>query len=96
MIHDSPLQITRTCTGEPSTCGCSDSDLTALGTEDRRLQPPTAPAQDPRTELPQEQDQLHHLQGQGRGSFGCKDFRNNLTGGSETLRAEGIPSFPQL
>jgi len=49
-------------------CGCSDSDLTALGTEDRRLQSPTAPlepvalVQDPHKELRQEQDQFSNLQ----------------------------------
>lgn len=64
MIRDSSLKIicfVRVVQNHPrGECGCSDSDLTALGTEDRRLQSPTALlepmalVQDPRKELQQE------------------------------------------
>lgn len=54
-------------------CGCSDSDLTALGTEDRQLQSPTALlepvalVQDPRKEMQQEQDQVSNFKQPAQG-----------------------------
>lgn len=72
VIRDSSLKIiwfVRVVQNRPrGECGCSDSDLTALGTEDRRLQPPPAPlepvalVQDPREEPQQERDQLTNVE----------------------------------
>lgn len=86
MIHDSSLKtiwFVRVVQNHPrGECGCSDSDLTALGTEDRRLQSPAAPlepvalVQDPREELQQEQHQFSNLEQpvQGQGDFGVQEL----------------------
>lgn len=100
MRHDSSLTIIRFVRvvqnhlrGE---CGCSDSDLTALGTEDRRLQSPMAPLEPMALVQELQQDQDLEQPAQVKGSLGYKGFADSHIDCSLSLIPDAIPFCPSF